>query len=100
MPDPTAGVPAPGQRQRERLPRRRRLPRWPRLARWRSWLRRRRWRRWLRSSRWGLGTVAFLFLVAATAPVIAPYDAAAQLDPEVAALRPPATVLAAVHLAG
>jgi peptide/nickel transport system permease protein len=44
--------------------------------------------------------VAFLFLVAVTAPVIAPYDAAAQLDPEVAALRPPGTVLAAVHLAG
>jgi len=56
--------------------------------------------------RWGLGmvaalfVVAALFLVAAAAPVIAPYDAAAQVDPEVAALRPPGTVLAAVHLAG
>jgi peptide/nickel transport system permease protein len=50
--------------------------------------------------RWGMGMVASLLLVAAAAPVIAPYDPDEQLDPEAAALRQPGTVLAAVHLAG
>src|SRR5260370_1009454 len=50
--------------------------------------------------RWSLGLVAALVLTAAAAPLAAPYDAFAQLDPEVSALRPPGTVLAAVHLAG
>lgn len=52
-----------------------------------------------RSLRWSLGLVAVLVLAAAAAPLAAPYDAFAQLDPEVSALRPPGTVLAAVHLA-
>jgi peptide/nickel transport system permease protein len=50
--------------------------------------------------RWGMGMVAGLLLVAAAAPVLAPYDPDEQLDPEAAALRPPGTVLAAVRLAG
>jgi peptide/nickel transport system permease protein len=53
-----------------------------------------------RPLRWSLGLVAALVLAAAAAPLAAPYDAFAQLDPEVSALRPPGTVLAAVHLAG
>jgi len=44
--------------------------------------------------------VAGLVVVAAAAPLLAPYDPDAQLDPQAAALRPPGTVLAAVHLAG
>jgi peptide/nickel transport system permease protein len=54
----------------------------------------------LGSPRWGLGLVAVLALAAAVAPLAAPYDPDAQLDPVAAALRPPGTVLAAVHLAG
>jgi peptide/nickel transport system permease protein len=53
-----------------------------------------------RPLRWSLGLVAALVLAAAAAPLTAPYDVFAQLDPEVSALRPPGTVLAAVHLAG
>ena len=53
-----------------------------------------------RPLRWSLGLVAALVLAAAAAPLAAPYDVFAQLDPEVSALRPPGTVLAAVHLAG
>jgi ABC-type dipeptide/oligopeptide/nickel transport system permease subunit len=53
-----------------------------------------------RSLRWSLGLVAVLVVGATAAPLAAPYDAFAQLDPEVSALRPPGTVLAAVHLAG
>jgi ABC-type dipeptide/oligopeptide/nickel transport system permease subunit len=52
------------------------------------------------SLRWGLGLVAGLALLAVTAPLAAPYDPYAQLDPRAAALRPPGTVLAAVRLAG
>lgn len=44
--------------------------------------------------------VAGLVLAAAAAPLAAPYDPFIQLDPEATALRPPGTVLAAVHLAG
>jgi peptide/nickel transport system permease protein len=44
--------------------------------------------------------VAGLALVAVMAPLAAPYDPYAQLDPRAAALRRPGTVLAAVHLAG
>jgi peptide/nickel transport system permease protein len=76
MPSAAAGLSAAGRRLRQRLP------------------------RWPASLRWGLGMVAGLFLAAAAAPVLAPYDATAQIDPEVAALRPPGTALAAVHLAG
>jgi peptide/nickel transport system permease protein len=51
------------------------------------------------SLRWGLGLCLGLFLLAAGAPLLAPYDPAEQLDPAVAKVRPPGTVLAAVHLA-
>jgi peptide/nickel transport system permease protein len=96
MPDSALpGVPPAGRRLSERPPGCLRSPRWLRSAP--RWLRS---ARWPRSARLGFGLVACLLLVAAAAPVIAPYDAAAQLDPEVAALRPPGTVLAAVHLAG
>jgi peptide/nickel transport system permease protein len=54
----------------------------------------------LGSPRWGFGLVSLLLLAAVLAPLVAPYDPDAQLDPEAAALRPPGTVLAAVHLAG
>jgi peptide/nickel transport system permease protein len=43
--------------------------------------------------------VAALLLMALAGPGVTPYDPAEQLDPESAALRPPGTVLAAVHLA-
>jgi ABC-type dipeptide/oligopeptide/nickel transport system permease subunit len=62
--------------------------------------RRRRLARLPGSLRWGLGLVAALALLAVTAPLAAPYDPYAQLDPRASALRPPGTVLAAVHLAG
>ncbi|HEV3072953.1 MAG TPA: ABC transporter permease [Thermoanaerobaculia bacterium] len=52
-----------------------------------------------RPLRWSVGLVAALVLAAAAAPLAAPYDVFAQLDPEVSALRPPGTALAAVHLA-
>jgi peptide/nickel transport system permease protein len=48
----------------------------------------------------GMSLVAGLLAAAALAPAIAPYDPDEQLDPQAAALRPPGTVLAAVHLAG
>ncbi|HSF42160.1 MAG TPA: hypothetical protein VLT87_20330, partial [Thermoanaerobaculia bacterium] len=48
---------------------------------------------------WGGALAAFLILVAAAAPLLAPYDPAEQLDPASAAFRPPGTKLAAVHLA-
>ena len=48
---------------------------------------------------WGGALAAFLILVAAAAPLLAPYDPAEQLDPSAAAYRPPGTKLAAVHLA-
>ena len=76
MPSPAASGPAVGWRQGRHLPG---LP---------------------RSLRWGLGMVAGLLLAAAAAPLLAPYDPTTQVDPEAAALRPPGTVLAAVHLAG
>jgi peptide/nickel transport system permease protein len=47
----------------------------------------------------GLAMVAGLVALAAIAPLIAPYDPNEQLDPQAAALRPPGTELAAVHLA-
>jgi len=43
--------------------------------------------------------VAFLLLIAAAAPWLAPYDPDEQLDPPAGLFRPPGTVLAAVHLA-
>jgi peptide/nickel transport system permease protein len=52
------------------------------------------------SLRWGIGLVAGLALLAVLAPIAAPYDPYAQVDPRAGALRPPGTVLAAVHLAG
>jgi peptide/nickel transport system permease protein len=54
-------------------------------------------RRLTPSLRWGIGLCAGLGLVALLAPWIAPYDPAEQLDPAVAAYRPPGTVLPAVH---
>ncbi|HSN85331.1 MAG TPA: ABC transporter permease [Thermoanaerobaculia bacterium] len=48
---------------------------------------------------WGGALAALLILVAAAAPLLAPYDPAEQLDPASAAFRPPGTKLAAVHLA-
>lgn len=48
---------------------------------------------------WGSYMVAALLLTGALGPLLAPYDPAEQLDPEAAALRPPGTVMAAVHLA-
>jgi peptide/nickel transport system permease protein len=56
------------------------------------------WHRALRP-RWGGAMVAVLILVGALGPLMAPYDPDEQLDPEAASLRPPGTVLAAVHLA-
>jgi peptide/nickel transport system permease protein len=56
--------------------------------------------RWPESLGWGLALVTAMTLLAALAPLAAPYDPYTQLDPEAAALRPPGTVLAAVHLAG
>lgn len=49
--------------------------------------------------RWGVALVSLLLLLAAAAPLLAPYDPAEQLDPAAAAYRPPGTVLAAVRLA-
>ena len=49
--------------------------------------------------RWGVALVSLLLLLAAVAPLLAPYDPAEQLDPSAAAYRPPGTALAAVHLA-
>lgn len=49
--------------------------------------------------RWGVALVSLLLLLAAVAPLLAPYDPAEQLDPPAAAYRPPGTELAAVHLA-
>ena len=49
--------------------------------------------------RLGLAMVAGLMALAAIAPLAAPYDPNEQLDPQAAALRPPGTTLAAVHLA-
>ncbi|HKV09370.1 MAG TPA: ABC transporter permease [Thermoanaerobaculia bacterium] len=47
---------------------------------------------------WGVALVSLLLLLAAVAPLLAPYDPAEQLDPAAAAYRPPGTELAAVHL--
>lgn len=49
--------------------------------------------------RWGVVLVSFLLLLAAMAPLLAPYDPEEQLDPPAAAYRPPGTALAAVRLA-
>lgn len=49
--------------------------------------------------RWGIGLVAFLFLVALAAPLLAPYDPNEQVDPATGGFRPPGTVLPAVRLA-
>jgi peptide/nickel transport system permease protein len=49
--------------------------------------------------RWGLGLCASLALLALAAPWLSPFGPAETLDPAVAKLRPPGTVLAAVHLA-
>jgi peptide/nickel transport system permease protein len=48
--------------------------------------------------RWGAGLVAGLLALAAAAPLLAPYDPAEQLDATAGKLRPPGTVLRAVHL--
>src|SRR3954447_17964266 len=59
-----------------------------------------RYRRPLRPSLvWGGSLVAALLLIAAAAPLLAPYDPAEQLDPPAGLYRPPGTALAAVHLA-
>lgn len=49
--------------------------------------------------RWGIGLCSLVILAGLAAPLLAPYDAAEQLDPVAARFRPPGTVLAAVHLA-
>lgn len=49
--------------------------------------------------RWGIGIIGLLLLVAAAAPLLAPYGPSEQLDPVAARYLPPGTVLAAVHLA-
>ena len=45
-----------------------------------------------------MAVVALVLLVAAAAPLLAPYDPAEQLDPVASRYRPPGTVLTAVHL--
>jgi peptide/nickel transport system permease protein len=55
-------------------------------------------RRSPRLLRWGAGLCAGLALVAVAAPWLAPFDPAEPLDPAVAKLRPPWTVLPAIHL--
>lgn len=52
-----------------------------------------------RSLLWGAVLAALLGLTAAAAPWLTPHDPDEQLDPAVAAYRPPGTSLAAVHLA-
>lgn len=47
---------------------------------------------------WGVALASLLLLLAAVAPLLAPYDPAEQLDPPAAAYRPPGTALAAVRL--
>jgi peptide/nickel transport system permease protein len=49
--------------------------------------------------RWGIGLCALLLATGFSAPLLAPYDPAEQLDPVAARFRPPGTVLAAVRLA-
>lgn len=48
--------------------------------------------------RWGSALALAFVLVAAAAPLLAPHDPAAQVDPAAARHRPPGTVLHAVHL--
>ena len=48
--------------------------------------------------RWGAGMVAVMALAAVAAPLVAPHDPIAQLDPPSARHRPPGTRLFAVHL--
>jgi peptide/nickel transport system permease protein len=48
--------------------------------------------------RGGIALVALLLAVAAAAPLLAPYDPTAQVDPAVAKGRPPGTSLAEIHL--
>ena len=48
--------------------------------------------------RWGVALVSLLLLLAAVAPLLAPYDPAEQLDPSASAYRTPGTALAAVRL--
>lgn len=55
-------------------------------------------RRWPYSMIWGGVFVALLLVVAAAAPLLAPYDPAEQLDPPASAHQPPGTELAAVRL--
>jgi peptide/nickel transport system permease protein len=61
----------------------------------------RRWTSRARSPelRWGARLVAGLLLLAAAAPLVAPYDPDEQLDPAAGRGRPPGTVLQAVRLA-
>ncbi|HEV2846926.1 MAG TPA: ABC transporter permease [Thermoanaerobaculia bacterium] len=47
---------------------------------------------------WGGAFASLLIVVAAAAPLLAPYDPAEQLDPPATAYRPPGTELAAVRL--
>jgi peptide/nickel transport system permease protein len=49
---------------------------------------------------WGGTLAGLLVVIALTAPWLAPYDPAEQLDPPAGLYRPPGTVLAAVHLTG
>ncbi|HXO20396.1 MAG TPA: ABC transporter permease [Thermoanaerobaculia bacterium] len=48
--------------------------------------------------RWGLALTGALLLVAAAAPLLAPYDPAEQVDPAATLYRPPGTALAAIRL--
>ncbi|MES1241143.1 MAG: ABC transporter permease [Acidobacteriota bacterium] len=62
----------------------------------------RSWNNWSRlpvAMRWGIGASAVVILVGLSAPLLAPYDPAEQLDPVAARFRPPGTSLSAVHLA-
>ncbi|HEY9422828.1 MAG TPA: ABC transporter permease [Thermoanaerobaculia bacterium] len=56
-------------------------------------------RRWPPSMICGGAFVALLLVVAAAAPLLAPYDPVEQLDPPSSAYRPPGTELAAIRLA-
>jgi peptide/nickel transport system permease protein len=70
----------------------------PSVGGWRPAGRRGTWARSV-ELRWGAGLVAGLLLVAAAAPLLAPYDPDEQLDATAGKGRPPGTVLQAVALA-